>query len=189
MATNCPQLLKPRACRSALCFRTAASKPVREMSCKICEKMLHTLFKAESSSDSFCFCKLNLSETLSLLLPGDAQHSGVNLDEDDVTYLTMYRHTRHFPSLSNMAVTVSIAELLCSKLLSYSRTTYCPSGAPGSCVVYSADLSFLEIRAPNGARLRNNTSCHWSLATLALSTFPVSRSEERRVGKECRSRW
>src|ERR1019366_8396963 len=83
MATNCPQLLNPRACRSALCLRTAASKPVREMSCKICEKMLHTRFKAESSSDSSSFDKLDLSETLSLLLPGDAQHSGANLDETD----------------------------------------------------------------------------------------------------------
>src|SRR5664280_3921658 len=83
MATNCPQLLKPRACRSALCFRTAASKPVREISWRICEKMLHTRFKPEPSSDSSSFDKLNLSETLSLLLPGDAQHSGVNLDEDD----------------------------------------------------------------------------------------------------------
>jgi hypothetical protein len=44
--------------------------------------MLHTRFKAEPSSDSSSFDKLNLSETLSLLLPGDAQHSGVNLDED-----------------------------------------------------------------------------------------------------------
>src|SRR5664280_1632545 len=83
MATNCPQLLNPRACRSALCCRTAVSKPVREMSCKICEKMLHTRFKAEPSSDSSSFDKLNLSETLSLLLPGGAQHSGVNLDEND----------------------------------------------------------------------------------------------------------
>ena len=49
------QLLNPRACRSALCLRAAVSKPVREMSCKICEKMLHTLFKAESSSDSLVF--------------------------------------------------------------------------------------------------------------------------------------
>src|SRR5271165_397332 len=55
MATNCPQLLKPRACRSALCLRAAVSNPVRETSCNICEKMLHTLFKAESSSDSLVF--------------------------------------------------------------------------------------------------------------------------------------
>src|ERR1035438_2092833 len=87
MATNCPQLLKPRACRSALCFRTAVSKPVREMSCKICEKMLHTLFKAESSSDSSSFDKLNLSETLSLLLFEGDQHSGANLDETDLNSL------------------------------------------------------------------------------------------------------
>jgi hypothetical protein len=56
------------------------------MSCKICEKMLHTRFKAESSSDSSSFDKLNLSETLSLLLPGGPQHSGVNLDEDGCGY-------------------------------------------------------------------------------------------------------
>jgi len=55
---------------------------VREISWRICEKMLHTRFKAEPSSDSSSFDKLNLSETLSLLPPGDAQHSGVNLDED-----------------------------------------------------------------------------------------------------------
>src|SRR5271157_805864 len=55
MATNCPQLLNPRACRSALCLRAAVSNPVRETSCNICEKMLHTLFKAESSSDSLVF--------------------------------------------------------------------------------------------------------------------------------------
>src|SRR5271157_4271603 len=41
--------------RSARCFRAAVSNPVREMSCKICEKMLHTRFKAESSSDSLVF--------------------------------------------------------------------------------------------------------------------------------------
>ena len=62
MATNCPQLLNPRACRSALCLRAAVSKPVREMSCKICEKMLHTLFKAESSSACLGLGKLKLSD-------------------------------------------------------------------------------------------------------------------------------
>src|SRR5271167_53025 len=63
MATNCPQLLKPRACRSALCLPTAASKAVREISCNICEKMLHTLFKAESSSVCLSRRNLKLSET------------------------------------------------------------------------------------------------------------------------------
>src|ERR1700683_1173749 len=41
MATNCPQLLNPRG----------SYETVREMSCNICEKMLHTLPKAASSSD------------------------------------------------------------------------------------------------------------------------------------------
>jgi hypothetical protein len=67
MATNCPQLLKPRACRSALCLRTAASKPIREMTCNICEKMLHTLLKAESSSDFVAFGKTQLIRELSLV--------------------------------------------------------------------------------------------------------------------------
>ena len=46
-------------------------------------------------------------------------HSLNGLDWMGVTYLTVYRHTRHFPSLSNAGVTVSLAEFLCSKLLSY----------------------------------------------------------------------
>jgi hypothetical protein len=44
---NCPQLLKPRACRSALCLRTADSNSKRGINCKICEKILLTRVKAE----------------------------------------------------------------------------------------------------------------------------------------------
>jgi hypothetical protein len=69
MATNCPQLLNPRACRSALCLRTAVSKPVREISCKICEKMLHTLFKAESSSDSLVFANSTYQRLSAFFFP------------------------------------------------------------------------------------------------------------------------
>src|SRR5208337_3045318 len=69
MATNCPQLLKPRACRSALCLRAAVSNPVREMSCKICEKMLHTLFKAESSSDWFVFANSTYQRLSAFFFP------------------------------------------------------------------------------------------------------------------------
>src|SRR5271157_2342555 len=63
------QLLNPRACRSALCLRAAVSKPVREMSCKICEKMLHTLFKAESSSDSFVFANSTYQRLSAFFFP------------------------------------------------------------------------------------------------------------------------
>src|SRR5439155_14409556 len=48
MAMNWPQLVKPRACRSALCSLTAVSKSPRENSFNTCEKMLHTLYMAES---------------------------------------------------------------------------------------------------------------------------------------------
>src|SRR5665213_3396288 len=80
MATNCPQLLNPRACRSALCFRAAVSNPLREIRCNICEKMLHTLIKAESSSDSLVFAN-STYQRLSLLLPGTPQNCGANLDK------------------------------------------------------------------------------------------------------------
>src|SRR5208337_3951322 len=69
MATNCPQLLNPRACRSAWCFRAAVSKPVREMSCKIWEKMLHTLFKAESSSDWLVFANSTYQRLSAFFFP------------------------------------------------------------------------------------------------------------------------
>jgi hypothetical protein len=44
-AINWPQLVKPRACRSALCCLTACSNPPRENSFNICEKMLHTFIR------------------------------------------------------------------------------------------------------------------------------------------------
>ena len=42
MAMNWPQLVNPRACRSALCCFTAFSNPPRENNFNTCEKMLHT---------------------------------------------------------------------------------------------------------------------------------------------------
>src|ERR1035437_9480318 len=69
MATNCPQLLNPRACRSALCLRAAVSNPVREMSCKICEKMLHTRFKPGSSSDSLVFANSTYQRLSAFFFP------------------------------------------------------------------------------------------------------------------------
>ena len=45
MAMNWPQLVKPRACRSALCSLTAFSKSPRENSFNTCEKMLHTFIR------------------------------------------------------------------------------------------------------------------------------------------------
>src|SRR5438128_11426100 len=47
MATNWPQLLNPRACRSAPCWRTADSNSRRGINCRICEKILQTRVKAE----------------------------------------------------------------------------------------------------------------------------------------------
>jgi hypothetical protein len=44
---NWPQLVKPRACRSALCSFTAFSNSPREKSFNTCEKMLHTLYGSE----------------------------------------------------------------------------------------------------------------------------------------------
>src|SRR5258708_40215326 len=44
---NWPQLLKPRACRSALCLRTADSNSKRGINCRICEKILLTRVKAQ----------------------------------------------------------------------------------------------------------------------------------------------
>ena len=45
------------------------SKPVREMSCKICEKMLHTRFKAESSSDSLVFANSTYQRLSAFFFP------------------------------------------------------------------------------------------------------------------------
>src|SRR3712207_8811693 len=62
-------------------------------------------------------------------------------------------------------------------------------------------ISFLDaIRAVNGGNLMDYTVSHAGEATFtrtfqalaeggALTFFGASRSEERRVGKECRSRW
>ena len=104
MATNCPQLLKPRACRSALCLRAAVSNPVREMSCKIWEKMLHTLFKAESSSDSLVFATSTYQRLSAFFFPqalstaeliwtrmnqnGDAQASLKNFEHGNALFCT-----------------------------------------------------------------------------------------------------
>ena len=44
MTTNCPQLLNPRACRSAWCCFTAASNLSRGINWRIWLKMLHTRF-------------------------------------------------------------------------------------------------------------------------------------------------
>src|SRR5271157_3124750 len=95
MATNCPQLLKPRACRSALCLRAAVSNPVREMSCKICEKMLHTLFKAESSSDWFVFANSTYQRLSAFFFPKairSAELIWTRLTAYDTCWLLEIRH-------------------------------------------------------------------------------------------------
>ena len=51
-----------------------------------------------------------------------------------------YPATRHEPSFSCIAVTVSTAAALLSNCVSNWMTTYSPSGAPGSVLVNVADL-------------------------------------------------
>src|SRR5215471_6279150 len=64
MATNCPQQVNPRACRSALCWRTADSNSKREKSWRTCENILQNRFKAEPPEFEIGFLgpNLNLSE-------------------------------------------------------------------------------------------------------------------------------
>src|ERR1035441_5954471 len=103
MATNCPQLLNPRACRSALCFRTAVSKPVREMSCKICEKMLHTRFKAESSSDSLVFSNSTYQRLSAFFFPATlstAELIWTRMIRDIQQYQSVEAARRHFKDKS-----------------------------------------------------------------------------------------
>jgi len=74
--------------------------------------MLHTLLKAESSSDFVAFGKLNLSENSALFLMGGAQQRGANLDEcelelfasvcDELTSQTS-RPTRPKPQYAKVA--------------------------------------------------------------------------------------
>src|SRR5438270_10739307 len=59
---NCPQLLNPRAWRSALCSRTAVSNSPRGNKSNICAKMLHTRFMVESPCLRFVL-GLNYSQT------------------------------------------------------------------------------------------------------------------------------
>ena len=58
-------------------------------------------------------------------------------------HLMKYPPTCHEPSFSRIAVTVSTAADLCSKLALNWKTTYSPSGAPGSVVV---DIAFCSVR-------------------------------------------
>src|SRR5215469_6805433 len=64
MATNCPQQVNPRACRSALSWRTADSNSKREKSWRTCENILQNRFKAEPPEFEIGFLgpNLNLSE-------------------------------------------------------------------------------------------------------------------------------
>src|SRR5215471_6558676 len=64
MATNCPQQVNPRACRSASCWRTADSNSKREKSWRTCENILQNRFKAEPPEFEIGFLgpNLNLSE-------------------------------------------------------------------------------------------------------------------------------
>src|ERR1700690_4426530 len=50
MATNWPQQVNPRACRSALCVCTADWNSKRENNCRSCENILVTRVKADPPS-------------------------------------------------------------------------------------------------------------------------------------------
>src|ERR1700677_5210581 len=50
MATNWPQQVNPRACRSALCVCTADWNSKRENNCRSCENILLTRVKADPPS-------------------------------------------------------------------------------------------------------------------------------------------
>ena len=51
-------------------------------------------------------------------------------------------------------------------------------------------MGFIQVQNdPAGARLKFNDPGYWRSRTKALAWSAAWRSEERRVGKECRSRW
>src|SRR5215467_6612916 len=86
MATNCPQQVKPRAWRSALCLRTVDSNSRREKSCRICENMLHTRFKAEPPKSVIGFWRNSIS-TYQRLSFFRISSQIRNLDKSDYMYM------------------------------------------------------------------------------------------------------
>ena len=88
MAINWPQLVKPRACRSALCCLTAFSNPPRENSFNTWEKMLHTFIEVESPVVELVLAEPNQPIRGLSLLPAatpsaSARSYPANLDSND----------------------------------------------------------------------------------------------------------
>src|SRR6266581_8486623 len=80
MATNWPQQVNPRACRSALCACTADWNSRRENNCNSCENILLTRVKVDPPSlKSVAKPDQNLSEDQPFL----CQFSNRNLDKSD----------------------------------------------------------------------------------------------------------
>jgi len=73
-----------------------------------------------------------------------------------------YPPTCHVPSFSRIAVTDSTAAAFWSKLALNWKTTYSPSGAPGSVVVEVALFNVRYFNRPNGARAVCAADCHFS---------------------------
>lgn len=91
MAMNCPQQVKPRACRSALCWWTADWNSVRENSWRIWLKILHTTFMVDaflvrkwSYQGPSPYQRLHLFHARSTVIAGGFSKS--NLDESDRKY-------------------------------------------------------------------------------------------------------
>src|SRR6516225_11547559 len=96
MATNCPQQVKPRACRSALCWRTADSNSKREKSWRTCENILQNRFKADPPEFEIGFQgpNLNLSEAqLFRVIICDR-----NLDKSELAYAPAVGEELTFPN-------------------------------------------------------------------------------------------
>src|SRR5256885_10415023 len=86
--------------------------------------------------------------------------------------------------------------LLCIFFFFSSRRRHTRLQGDWSSDVCSSDLSFVERIDPGSAAApicsAGFTDSHWlraAFGTVAYGFFPARRSEERRVGKEGRSRW
>src|SRR5580704_6294640 len=75
---------------------------------------------------------------------------------------------------------VSMASFLFAKEVSNCKTTYSPSGAPGSDLVYLALLSLRETTSPSGLRTASSERCHCSRGTApwkySAAVFQLSAS-------------
>src|SRR5258708_1151375 len=102
---------------------------------------------------------------------------------------------RRFSHSHDLALTRHYARKFTNSVLTRSAWVHrTPCGPPGS----STNLTFFIILAcrldvASGGRIRSASPCRMSVGTVffgrSLRKSSIQRSEERRVGKECRSRW